>query len=150
MKKIYTVLILFASLLQSCNSDDCGECFTPPQDFIFEFVDAETRENLFTTGVYNPEDITVINDIDDTERAFQFISENQLNVIQIQEVGWETETVNLEIKVSEDTVFNLYVNAERTTDDCCSFTKYNEIEIRNAEFELDSQTGVYKILVDLN
>ncbi|MEH6659137.1 hypothetical protein [Leeuwenhoekiella marinoflava] len=150
MKKIYLVLILFASLLQSCNSDDCGECFTPPQSFVFELVDAEIGGNLFTTDMYNPEDISVINTIDNTERAFQFISENQLNVIQIQEVGWETEIVNLEIKIGEDTVFSLYVNAERTTDDCCSFTKYNEIEIRNAEFELDSQTGVYKILVDLN
>ena len=80
MKKIYLVLILFASLLQSCNSDDCGECFTPPQSFVFELVDAEIGGNLFTTDMYNPEDISVINTIDNTERAFQFISENQLNV----------------------------------------------------------------------
>ena len=148
MKKVYLFLILFASLLQSCDNDDCGACFTPPQGFVFELVDAETGGNLFTSGIYNPEDISVVNAVDDTERAFQFISENQLNVIQIQEVGWETEIVNLEIKIGEDTVFNLYVNAERTTDDCCSFTKYNEIEIRNTDFELDSQTGVYKILVE--
>ncbi|RXG29950.1 hypothetical protein [Leeuwenhoekiella marinoflava] len=150
MKKVYLVLIVIASLFQSCKNDDCGECFTPPQGFIFELVNTETGENIFTNDTYDPEDIAIVNTINDTEREFQFIAENQIDLIQISKVGWETEIVNLEVKVGEDTVFNLYVNAERTTDDCCSFTKYNEIEIRNAEFELDSQTGVYKILVDLN
>lgn len=37
---------------------------------------------------------------------------------------------------------------KRKTEDCCSFTEYNEISITDSEFEFDNQTGIYKILVE--
>jgi hypothetical protein len=40
------------------------------------------------------------------------------------------------------------VDAERKTEDCCAHTEYNEITVRESEFELNTQTGIYKILVE--
>ena len=45
-------------------------------------------------------------------------------------------------------IFDFYVDAERKSENCCSFTQYNEISITASEFELDTQTGIYKILVE--
>ncbi|HCQ13230.1 MAG TPA: hypothetical protein DIU01_08165 [Flavobacterium sp.] len=38
-------------MLQSCG-ESCGECFTPPQNFMFEIVDKESGANLFANGTY--------------------------------------------------------------------------------------------------
>jgi hypothetical protein len=48
---------------------------------------------------------------------FSFISENNFNLIQIGSIGWETEIVNLKIDISDNHIFNFYVDAERI-DDC--------------------------------
>jgi len=138
------VLLVFAS----CDNGDCDECFTPPQEFVFEIVDAESGENLFTNGTFTPETIKIVNTLDDSERTFRFISEDQINLIQIFEIGWETEIVNLEISVGNETLFSLYVDAQRTIEDCCSFTEFKEITIQNSEFEFNSESGVYTIFVE--
>jgi len=138
------VLLIFAS----CDNGDCDECFTPPQEFTFEIVDAESGENLFTNGTFTPETIKITNTLDDSERTFRFFSEDQINLIQIFEIGWETEIVNLEISVGNETLFSLYVDAQRTIEDCCSFTEFKEITIQNSEYEFNSESGVYTIFVE--
>ena len=54
MKKALKLLSLFSIILfQNCNLNDCNQaCFTPPNPFLFEFVDAPTNENLFTNTKY--------------------------------------------------------------------------------------------------
>tara|TARA_B110000091_G_scaffold190298_1_gene213338 strand:- start:46 stop:411 length:366 start_codon:yes stop_codon:yes gene_type:complete len=69
-------------------------------------------------------------------------------LVQIGSIGWETEIVILKIDISDNNIFNFYVDAERKTMDCCTYSQYNEITIRNTEFELDNQTEIYKILCD--
>jgi hypothetical protein len=149
MKKVYLILILVTLLFQSCHDDDndCGECFSPPEDFAFEIVDKTSGENLFTNGTYNAEDITITNSLNDDEPVtFTFISENEYNIINISSIGWQTEIVDLTIAVSDTPIFNFYVDAERKTANCCSHTEYNEITISGSEFE--AETGIYIILVE--
>jgi hypothetical protein len=149
MKKINLIIILFILIFQSCNNDDCGECFTPPESFIFEIVDKTSGENLFTNGTYESGDLSIINTLNDNKSVeFTFISEDNINLIQIGSIGWQTEIVNLNISISDNHIFDFYVDAVRKTRECCNYTEYNEITITDSEFELDSQTGLYKILVE--
>ncbi len=148
MKKLNLVLILLAVIFQSCNNDDCGDCFTPPENFKFELVDKASGENLFTNGTFEPNQIEITNILNNSSTEFTFISENNLNLIQINGIGFQTEIVDLKIDIANTHIFNFYVDAERKKGDCCSFTEYKEIRISDSEFELNTQTGVYKILVE--
>ena len=150
MRNIKFLLILVVFNLLGCNDEECNEsCFTPPNNFAFEIIDKTSGENLFTNETYNPADISITDALNNNESvAFNFISENNLNLIQVGSIGWETEIVDLKFEIADDRIFNLYIDAERLDGDCCSFTRYNEITISEAEYELDSQTGVYKILVE--
>ena len=150
MKKINLLLVLIAIIFQGCkDDDDCNQlCFTPPQTFQFEIVDKENGENLFTNETFDSNEITITDNLNNNESVeFSFISENNINLIQIGSIGWVTEIVNLKIDISDHHIFNFYVDAERI-EDCCSHTEYNEINLTDSEFELDSQTGIYKILVE--
>ncbi|MCW3788128.1 hypothetical protein [Plebeiibacterium sediminum] len=149
MKNIHLLLILTVSILLGCKDDDCGECFTPPKNFIFEIVDKTSGENLFTNNTFDPENLTITNALKNNEPIdYMFISEDNINLIQIGSIGWETEIVNLNISISDQQIFSFYVDAERKMGECCSYTKYNEISVENSAFEYDTQTAIYKIFVE--
>lgn len=150
MKKINLILILLIVIFQSCKNDDnCDkDCFTPPTNFAFEIVDKISHENLFTNGTFEADQIQITNTLNDTPVEFKFISENDLNLIEIGSIGWQTEVVDLKIDIADTTIFDFYVDAERRTEDCCSYTEYKELTISGSEFELDNQTGIYKIFVE--
>ncbi|WP_159021793.1 hypothetical protein [Formosa sp. L2A11] len=148
MKKLFFILLCISPTFQSCSDDENIDCFTPPSPFLFELTDNTTGENLFTNGTYNSEDITLTNILDNNSNVeYTFIDEDNYNTIQINSVGWETEIVNFELRIKDEIIFNLYVDAERKSEDHCSFTTYNEFEIQNAEYTQDSQFDVYTILI---
>jgi len=140
------ILLIF---VQSCKSDDCEDidCFTPPLSFAFDIVDKETGENLFSNGTYGPEQIEVFNSEDGSRRGFDFISENGVNIIRIGSIGWESEIADIVLQIAEEEILNLYVDSERVTENCCNFSKYNEIRIDNADFDLNDQSGIYTIYI---
>ncbi|QDO92870.1 hypothetical protein FNB79_02390 [Formosa sediminum] len=147
MKKLFFILSC-TLIFYNCNQDDVVSCFTPPNPFYFEIVDKTTGENVFTNGTYNSEDITLTNILSNNDSVeFNFIDEDSYNIIEINSIGWQTEIVNFELKIEDETIFNLYVNAKRKSENECSFTTYNEIEIQNAEYSLDQEFYIYKILV---
>ncbi len=149
MRKI-TGIVLFmnALLLQSCGKgDDCGECFSPPSPFVFEIVNKETGENLFSDETFDPGDIEVVNTQGTKSYSFNFIDEDDKNLISIGSLGWVTENVSVLIKIGETEILTLTVDAERLTENCCSFTRYNAISIENAETDLDDLTGVCTVYV---
>lgn len=136
-------------MLQSCDNNDCEDmlCFTPPRGFAFELVDAETKENLFSNSTFDPDQIQVLNIEDGSDREFSFIDEDDLDLIRIGSIGWETEIAEVVLKVGGTDILSLYVDSERVSENCCNFSKYNEIRIDNAEYELDPQTEIYTIFV---
>ena len=149
MKRIFTLLLFFALLSQqACLDNDCGDCTTSPQAFVFELVDKDTKENLFTNGTLNKNNIHIINTADDSDVEYTFISENDVNLIVINSIGWKTEKVTALVKVGETDIFTLYVDAERLHGDCCDYTKYNEYKIENVAYEIDQTRGVFEILID--
>lgn len=146
--KVLTLIILIFT--QSCKEDECEDllCFTPPSPFDFELVNKLSGENLFTNGTFDQNDIRVINLDSHSSVEFTFIDENDYDVIRINTIGWETEIINYSLKISSIIIFDLYVNAERLNGDCCDYTEYKEIRIENADFELNQDSGIYKILVE--
>lgn len=145
-------LIAFIGLIimQACDNNDCEDllCFTPPNGFSFELVDADTGENLFSNGTFESNQIQVLNIDDNSNREFSFISENDLNIIRIGSIGWETEIAEVVLKIGDMSILNLYVDSERLSENCCNFTEYNEIRIDDAVYELDPQTGIYTIFIE--
>lgn len=146
--KILFLLGIMIFILGCKNDCDDVACFTPPTPFLFEIIDNTTGENLFTNGTYQVNEIEVVDLIDDSNVGFDFIDEDNIDLIRINSVGWQTETVNILVRIADENIFNLVVDAELVSENCCSYTNYNEIEIENAEFQLDSETGIYKILVE--
>lgn len=152
MRRTNYLFILILPLIlniQGCNNS-CEDiaCFTPPEPLMFELVDKGTKENLFTSGAYKPEDITMINLATEKSVNFTFITDNGVNLIQQNNIGWQTETVRFSINHLNDLIFELYVEAERLTENCCTFTRYNVIRIQYAEVEPIPNTSIYRILVE--
>ncbi len=149
MRNYFFILLFLVLTIQSCKKEDCDLCFTPPNVFLFELVDKTTGENLFTNGTYNINDLKITNSLNNNAPfEYEFITENDINLIQVYGIGWKTEKVNLNFEISNNYIFSLYVDAERKKDDCCSYTSYKEISINDIEFEIDSETGAHRILVE--
>lgn len=149
MIRFITKLMFLIAILsfQSCIKE-CAYCFTSPEIFVFELVDKNSQENLFTNGTYSPEAIEVINLADGRSVEYSFIDEDEINVFRIHTIGWKTEAVNYSINVADKHIFNFYVDAERLRDRCCSYTVYNEIIIEDIEFSVDNIYGTYTIIVE--
>lgn len=120
---------------------------SPPASFVFELVDKESNENLITNGTYQSSDIEVINMATSQKTQFVFISENNLNLIVLNNIGWKNETVDLDVKAKGTTLFKFHADAKRLNKDCCSFTEYQNVSISESVFSFDSSKGIYKILL---
>ena len=144
---ILIALVAFVLIFNSCDDCEDKDWFTPPNGFTLELVDKTTMENLFTNETFNSNEISVTNLADNSNLEFDFIDENNVNLIQLNSIGWESEKVDVLINVSGIDILNLIVDAERTSEDCCEFTRYNDLRIENAEFELNEENGSYTILV---
>lgn len=144
------VFFIFLIAIHGCEDKNCEEylCTTPPSAFIFELVDKSTGENLFTNGTYDHSEIEVLSSNTDTPQEFTFITDNNLNLLSINSIGWQSETETLLINISNENIFNLYVEAELVSEDCCSFTRYHEIRIENCDFDIEPTTGYYQILIE--
>ena len=149
--KSFILLVIAAFALNSCNVDKCDMlCFSGPLSLNFELLDEATGENLFTNGTFDAADIEVL-DLDDNNSSVQytFDAENIRNIIRLGPFGWGTNSVNYTLKIGDVEIFQLILNAEQKTEDCCTFVRVNTLEIKNTEFEQNSETGVYEVLVVL-
>ncbi|QCK14884.1 hypothetical protein [Mangrovivirga cuniculi] len=151
MKTIFKP-ILFLFLLITFNScslkEECPSCFTPPVNFYFEFVDSTTGENLITNGTYDPEQIQIINIDDESTIEYNLVTEDDLNIIKVSSIGWETEVVNYRFDLAGNELFTFRVDATRKNEDCCSYTEYNEIAVSGIDYEIVDGTNIYKIKLD--
>ena len=143
MKKIYWLLL--GLFFIQCSDNE--SCFTPPASFKFSLIDSETGENLITNGLYSSDDIKLYKNNQLNENDFQFIGENNINFFAISGFGWQSEKINYEVRTEDNVLFKLQIDAERLNGKC-SYTKMNELKIENALFEIDSETGIYKIKID--
>ncbi|WP_157417977.1 hypothetical protein [Aequorivita capsosiphonis] len=149
--KILVLFFIAACALNSCSVDKCDvDCNSGPLSLNFQLLDKTIGENLFTNGTFDPTDIQVL-DLDSENSNVQFIfnTENDRNIISLGPFGWGNNNVNYILKIEERAVFTLKLDAEQKTEDCCSFVAVNNLEIKNTDYELNSETGIYEILVAL-
>ncbi|MNE42904.1 hypothetical protein D3C80_1370550 [compost metagenome] len=114
---------------------------------MFELLDKESNENLITNGTYQSSDIEVINEATNQKAQFVLISENNLNLIVINNIGWKDESIDLDIRAKGTTLFKFHADAKRLNKDCCSFTEYQNLKISGPSFTYDTSKGIYKILL---
>lgn len=148
MKKSIIYLLFISLFLTNCKNDCNKLCFTPPEPFQFEIVDAKTGINVFTNNTFESRYIKVVNLKDGSRVDYNFISENNYNILTINTIGWETEIVNYSIQIDNNEIFTLYVDAEFLSENCCSFSRYNEIKIENAQYNYDKEKGLYTIFIN--
>ncbi len=145
MKKLMFLTSLLCLLfLNSCLSDDdCGECFTPPNFFYFQFVDKDSGDDLVATGVYDKEDIMVVDAQNEEVEFDYYLEEGKMYVLDIVDIGWETEIVTYHIKLGDEEVVTLHVDAVREMGDCCSYTRYNDVTVDGAEYS--TEKSLYEV-----
>jgi hypothetical protein len=88
----------------------------------------------------------VLNNATNQNTEFRFIDANDFNLIEINSIGWETEVVTLDVKVGGDVLFKFTVDAERKSENCCSFTVFNSVVFNTTNIEFEN--GVHKIFID--
>jgi hypothetical protein len=146
MKQILKLLLVLLFITSfGCTSDSV--CTTPAEPFIFEFVDVDTGANLFAIGAFDSKQAIIVTDLDTSkEIQYTYMKNEDLNRLVINSIGWQTGIFNYSISYGGKNIFELHVSAERVSENHCSFTKIKSIQIKNIQFQLDSKTGVYKVL----
>jgi hypothetical protein len=149
--KGFILLLLTVCTFNSCSVDNCDLiCNSGPLSLNFQLLDKDTGENLFTNGTFSATEIIVL-DLDNNNSPIQFTfnEEDDINVINLGPFGWGTNIVNYSLEVAERNIFILRLDAEQKSEDCCSYVQINKIEIENADYSQNIQTGIYEVLVDL-
>lgn len=155
MKQLFMYLSFVAIiLLLACNDDkDCIgiECSSEPEAFNFGFVDKNMGENLITNGTISIDDISVnITTTADTSYVIYRIASTSKfsDHFVVYGIGDQTEQVNCVIKICGEEVLHLYVDAERRSENCCSWTHFNEISIET-EYEFnEGKHNIYTVYMD--
>ncbi len=144
--EIYYLIATFVLVL-SCKKD-CNECFSPPQPLLFELVDKEYGYNLISNGSITSVDIKISNSLDNHSLGFNIIKVDDKDLISLNSIGWKTETTSCKFIIFNEAVFTVQVEAKRMTDDCCTHTKYEKIQVELSDNEIYPTNGIYKILMD--
>jgi len=148
MKNLRFLLVFIClSTLSSCSDEECPPCFTPPEMFVFNIVDEASGENVFVSGAYDINDLKVTNVLNNKAIEYDYISENNLGYIKIHTIGWQTEIVNYHFTIGDQTFFTFYVDAMRKSDDCCSFTEFKAVELGEAKYSQEDQSGLYQVII---
>lgn len=122
-------------------------CFTPPPIFAFELVDKITSENLFTNGTLSSSDIEIV-DEENKKVKYEFIDRDNLNIINILEIGWDLGFHTYTISVGDDVRFNLELEMEQKSENCCTFFKTTQFNITNYTYIKSNTTDVYQVQID--
>ncbi|WP_291144779.1 hypothetical protein [Flavobacterium sp. UBA7680] len=142
-------IVLFLLITTFGCSGEASNCTSPPVSLVFEFVDKDSGENLFTNGTFDAKQGVTVTDLD-TKKIIQtsYLNADNLNRLAINSIGFQSGNFNYSIAIQGKDIFELHVSAERLSENGCSFSRINSFEIKNADSKLDTTTGAYKILIN--
>lgn len=140
------VLLIVTSCIKVNNCDGIS-CFTPPQNFAFEMVDKATGENLYANKVLDTLDIAVLNE-EGKDEKFTFISANGYNLIDLQEIGWNTGLHQYQIILSESVTVQIQLNMEVVNEGCCTYYRTNSFQVLNYQYHQNDSLGYYVVKID--
>ncbi len=144
MKKLIFIVFISLSLVQ-CNSDenDCSLVLCIGPEFVFEFIDAETGENVLE-GVFDngaPEGFIITIGEDNTPLTFE--QEYVFNAGRVGVAGFIGQN---QVQVSYDTIFDVAIALDIETQSdggCCPGYLYENITVTNAAFErVENETAL--------
>jgi hypothetical protein len=146
MKQLSSLVFIF--LFIGCNSQaDITDNLTAPETFAFQILD-HNGENVFSNNTLDPEKITVKNLDSNDLVKHHFVSDNNLNIIVLENVGRESDNINYSVNVGDKSIFELHVDAilvKKGLD-----FEYKNIAITNTTFKRDKTSGVYNVLASLD
>ena len=146
MKKVYLLLGLVL-VVSSCDiSSDCGDCFIPPRDFNFEFVDAESLENLFDIEVFDIENFKVT-DEDNADVSFNLFMYNERTIFSLSAIGWELEPKTYTIELSPTVSVIVQLDMDKDISQCCTYLVVKEFSIQNYEYSELPTTGIIQVKI---
>ncbi len=138
-------LFLLTVITLSCTKENCSENVTPPQASIFiEVLDEDNDENVFTNETYILTDISVV-DADDEDVDFNFITRDDLNLIQIFPNTDVALGNNIYLKIADDEVIEIQYDVERISTECYTQRKAVNIDIPFYTFTEENQIFRIKI-----
>jgi len=146
MKQLSSLVFIF--LFIGCNSQaDITDNLTAPETFAFQILD-QNGENVFSNNTLDPKKITVKNLDSNDLVKHHFVSDNNLNIIVLENVGRESDNINYSVNVGDKSIFELHVDAilvKKGLD-----FEYKNIAITNTTFKRDKTSGVYNVLASLD
>ena len=128
------LLLLSISIgFYACKEDCSGyACFTPPSPIEIALLDENGTENLILNETINPSSIKIRDLISNTAISFETLENGHL---LITDVGWESRNWNLSFTNQETELFQLSLEAQEITRDCCTFTSYDNIVLGSNTYE---------------
>ena len=145
MKKlILGLFVLFA--VSSCNKCKDYDCFTPPQEFVFQFVDSVTGTDLYATGILD----TTLFDARDEENLKVIYKLQKIDssvFFVFYSIGWNTgpHSYNLNLDSTKTVILNL--NMEERYENCCTFYRRNNFNLQPYSWTESSSTGIFKVAI---
>lgn len=146
VRSLLNMAIVIAFLSGCEKVDKCHDidCFTPPQPFVFNIVDAYTGENVFTTGAFSKEDVEVYDENDRWENHL-FNTYADPNYLVLPEIGWETERTAYTIHLGEETEINLVLDMQEHRENCCTFFSIEDFGVEGYPWSEIDSTGVIRV-----
>lgn len=143
----YLFFFVIAIILSSCDlNNDCGDCFTPPRQFNFDFIDKDTSENLFVNETFSEDDI-IIKDESNNEIEFQLINYNDSYILSLNEIGWELDPKTYTIELSPEVSVVFELDMDSNSDNCCTYFLVKEFDIQDFEYTESPSTGIIQVKI---
>lgn len=133
MKK-YFLLLLILSIFTNCNNSDCDLYATGPPIILIEFVDSSSNQNIFTSGLHQYSDIEIINS-DNESVAFNFINENDYNIIQFIPYSFIKKNTVF-IKIKDEITAKITFDIKTVETECFSNLYIENLDVENYPFEI--------------
>jgi len=129
-------LLIFvgAGLLPSCNSCENYACFTPPESFYFQ-IENNTGKTLLDEENFDLSAIDIVNTT--AEKALQpkIFMLDSVSFVSADLIGWEEGENTYVFTYQDKPLFKVLINAREISEDCCTFTRYDEVLISDANAE---------------
>lgn len=139
MKKLYPFLFfaILIVLIARCNNCSDVACFTPPQPFIFNFVDSNDV-NVFASERYTTNELSIKDNNTETCINYEVID---THLIQINSIGWATEMADYTLNLGQETDINITATTLEVNQDCCTFFNMTDFDVKDRMYSI-SDSGV--------
>ncbi len=109
------------------NCDDIA-CFTPPLPFHFEIL-TSSSENISTLNNFELAKLSIYNETKQSNMEVDSIIVNDKMLITSDLIGWDDGVNTYRFDYDNVALYTLTVDAQTISEDCCTFTEYNEVSI---------------------